>query len=314
MKLVVLSSYCDTPHKLQVLLTNVQTLRTLGCVHICIISHIKLPDNIVDLVDYVIYTHENFVIDISEKYLYPYSNFICSNTNYSYSYEMILPDYGYSALNHLKRGCDMFYRYDYSHLIYITYDLKIDDTILFEIDSYNITDIIKSYTVGNHIVSLHLCIIPKNLLIQVSDAINFNEYISNSEYIAETYFYENIIKKINSVISDIPLVDLISSTGSAIFGTYDVTESGNPIPFQIYLGTNPTLSVMIVPRESNLDLTLIVDGFMYTLSTRSSPLYIDTGMVCNYSTNLICMYDNQEFDISSFLHKSIQLYTKINKS
>ena len=103
-KIALISSFCDTQDKIELLIKNVKKIKSLE-IDVMVISPLKLTDELINLCDYFLYTKENAVLNWPEKAYFQWwgGTFNGININMTMTY----PDYGYAALLQFKRIADL---------------------------------------------------------------------------------------------------------------------------------------------------------------------------------------------------------------
>jgi hypothetical protein len=129
-KIALISTYCDNQKKIDVLIDNIRILKELG-LDVLIISPVLLPNEVILECDYSFFTKENPVLVWPQraftfwKTVYYKGNFVMMHRNVS--------DYGWAALNQIKRLSEIALSYDYDIFYHLIYDLDIDNVIINEI-------------------------------------------------------------------------------------------------------------------------------------------------------------------------------------
>jgi len=145
-KVALISSYCDNDNKVKILKENILKLKDLG-LDVFVISPINLSTEIIDICDFVFFTKENPLL------LWPIRSFTFWKTVYTKDGWIMLhhnvADYGWAALNQVKRMSEIALHYDYDLFYHIIYDLDIDEKVVSEI-------------LNNHVNLIHPRINPKN--------------------------------------------------------------------------------------------------------------------------------------------------------
>lgn len=126
-KIVLISSYCDTEEKIQVLRKN---LILLDGMHIdtCVISPFLLPEEIMNLSTYFIKTKDNPVLDWPKKSMFSWSEIYLNNETYRMS--RTYADYGWAGLFQVKQLSQFALNLEYEQFIHMIYDLKIDSNVI----------------------------------------------------------------------------------------------------------------------------------------------------------------------------------------
>ena len=131
-KIVLISSYCDTQEKIDILYDNIRILKELG-LDTLVISPITLPREIIEVSDFVFFTKENPILD------WPVRGFTFWKTHYSsegwVTMHRNVGDYGWAGLYQIKKMSQIALSYDYDLFYHIIYDLEIDQYIIDTIKS-----------------------------------------------------------------------------------------------------------------------------------------------------------------------------------
>ena len=202
-KIALISSYCDTEKKLDVLDKNIRTLKSLG-LDVMLNSPIDLPNEITSLCDFYIRTKENPVLTWPGKSLYTWVDYITTGKRIRFTRN--LPDFGWANIHQVKKLSEYALTYDYEYLYHIIYDIKIDDSVLSGLISDSKCSFHKFH---EHPVSLHFMLFNRENLSEFISRIDQDEYI-NFNGIVETWL-DNFIRTSNLdyVIEDYPVDNLI---------------------------------------------------------------------------------------------------------
>ena len=98
-KICLISTYCDTEEKKQILTKNIQKIKSIN-LDVMIFTPISLPNEIYDLCDYVIISKENPVFDWPLKAYGLWKKFLVDDCEVFMS--TTFRDYGYANLNQYK--------------------------------------------------------------------------------------------------------------------------------------------------------------------------------------------------------------------
>lgn len=132
---VVILSHADTDDKLSILKRSILALKKQGY-FIILSSHITVPDNVVDLSDYVIIEKDNPIINPEEyrelSNTIPIHFIRNSNFDFSYSFEF---NHGYAALRLILSGTNLSKSLGYEITHIVNYDYIIDDESLLDLHS-----------------------------------------------------------------------------------------------------------------------------------------------------------------------------------
>ena len=119
-KIALISTFCDTKEKQNILKENIIKIKSLG-IDIMAISPIEIPYDIMKFCDFFCYTKENPVFDWPEK---AYTQWWSLNINgENMKMNITCPDYGYAGLIQIKRMADLALSMDYDMFFPMIYDL-----------------------------------------------------------------------------------------------------------------------------------------------------------------------------------------------
>lgn len=209
-KAVIILSHCNTEEKLQVLKDNISKLKFNPDLDIILTSHISLPKEVVDSVNYFIYDKNNPVLSWPQRGMFSWKEY---NEIYLNS---IQPDYGWCVFNQIKLGGLMALDYDISYII--NYDLVIDLNVN-EILNNNTQETnffqSKNYQGKVQNPSLLLFKVNKPHLQYLINNISIDDYC-NSHKTAEQYL-NTLIKNLEHTIPDYFIFDQIDFFEKQIF-------------------------------------------------------------------------------------------------
>jgi len=126
-KVALISTFCDTPEKLEVLERNIDNVRTCG-LDVIVISPFFLPETIQKKCDYFFLTKDNPVLDWPQKAIYFWEIFKLGDKSIKIS--RTVPDYGWAGLYQVKKLSEIALSLDYDYFYHIIYDIKFDETII----------------------------------------------------------------------------------------------------------------------------------------------------------------------------------------
>jgi FkbM family methyltransferase len=126
-KVALISSFCDTQEKLDVLEKNVKIIKSHN-IDVLLISPFSITKNITDLCDYFFITKDNIVFEWPKKSMTGWRFFIKDDIKYTIS--TTYPDYGYAGLYQVKQLSEIALNLDYDQFFHMIYDLKIDDNVI----------------------------------------------------------------------------------------------------------------------------------------------------------------------------------------
>jgi SAM-dependent methyltransferase len=211
-KVALISSFCDTQEKIDVLERNIKTIKE-NRLDVILISPISLPESLTKLCDYVFFTKDNPVLNWPIRAMRAWVNIDIEGTTHRIS--RTYPDYGFAGLTQIKQLSEIALNLEYDQFYHMIYDIKIDDNVIEGFRSnreYNVYPSKRGEVIWD--VGLHYMIFNRENLKEFISHISFDSYISLKdtdafEWLAhlrnmlpiqieqtsvedEIYFYENI--------------------------------------------------------------------------------------------------------------------------
>ena len=193
-KIVLISTFCDTQEKLDILEKNIKTIKSYN-IDVMIISPFYLEKNIVDLCDYFFLTKDNPVLDWPQKSMCHWS--IRHYNGNSYKFVRTYPDYGYCGLSHVKQLSDIAVTLDYDQFHHIIYDIIIDQNVIDGLLSDKTCNVYPSkrddmiWDVG-----LHYMIFDKQKLIELTSYISLESYTSYNNGESDAFYWLHSLQPI----------------------------------------------------------------------------------------------------------------------
>jgi hypothetical protein len=211
-KVALISSFCDTEEKINVLNENIKTLRNNNF-DIIVISPLPLPETVVSNLDYFFYIKDNLILEWPMNVqMYLVKKEISKEQ--SFTFVATNKDYGWAGLNHVKKLTDIGLLFDYKYLYYMIYDIDIDQNVL------NILKNPKNNWIGcfeRHGVrvnsSLHLMVFSRENAKKINDLISLEAYVDflydKNQNGSTEAFVDTIKKKLQSESPDFFIKDKI---------------------------------------------------------------------------------------------------------
>jgi hypothetical protein len=213
-KIALISSFCNTQDKIELLIKNVKKIKSLE-IDVMVISPLKLTDELINLCDYFLYTKENAVLDWPERANFQWweGTFNGINIKMTTTY----PDHGYAALLQFKRMSDLSLSMDYEIFFPMIYDINITPHVesVFKQNKKNSffpsrrDDYI--WSIGLHLVSLD-----REHLIRFKTLITKESYLAENDADAFVWVHR-AAKLIPGVIEEEPIEDLINFSSDKDF-------------------------------------------------------------------------------------------------
>lgn len=203
-KLFLISSYCDSTEKRNILIENINKIKKLGA-DVFLLSPIELESDIIESVDYYFQTKENPITNIDEKTYIHWR--IIDNNKIKYKLERFFPDYGWAALYQNKKLSQFALTFEYDIYYHIIYDTKINDGLINEILSEKVNVYYSNKATNGYIneFSLHYLPLDKTYLTSFENFINKNTYVGSHDLIHEyllKWVNENNLMKDNFIVEE----------------------------------------------------------------------------------------------------------------
>ena len=132
-KIALISTFCDTNEKIQVLLNNVKILKSLG-VDVMGNSPIPFDSTLTSYFDFYFQTKENPVLTWPDRVM---AHWKIYKDSFGKETKMVrgLKDYGWAALYQIKKLSEIALTFNYDIFYHVTYDLYIDSKIIEDISN-----------------------------------------------------------------------------------------------------------------------------------------------------------------------------------
>ena len=199
-KVALISTYCDTQEKIDVLIKNIDNVKAYG-LDVIVISPIFLPQYIQTKCDYFFLTKDNPVLDWPGKAMQAWKNILINDK--SITITRTYADYGWAGLFQVKKLSELALTLDYDYFYHMIYDLKFDETVVEGLTSEGKFNIYSSKR-GAQIwdVGLHFMIFNRENLQKFIPHITLENYLTLKDGDAFTWLHKlretfpyNIIQK-----------------------------------------------------------------------------------------------------------------------
>ena len=186
-KIVLISSYCDTKEKIDILINTIKTIKSYN-LDVMVNSPLPLPSDVINMCDFYVQTKENPLL------YWPQKSVMSWVRNTDKGKEIVIKraliDYGWAALYQTKKLSEYALTYDYDRYYHIIYDTEIDDTV---VSTFLSDKKCNFYPFHEHKVSLHLIALDRENLLKFSNLITFDSYLKFN-CIVENWLYDTLIK------------------------------------------------------------------------------------------------------------------------
>lgn len=199
-KVALISTYCDTQEKLDVLSKNIDNVKTCG-MDVIAISPFFLPEYIQNKCDYFFLMKDNPVLDWPQRAMYAWRELTLNENRIKIT--RTYADYGWAGLYQVKKLSEIALSLDYDYFYHMIYDLKFDETVVEGLLSERECDVYSSKR-GNIIweVGLHFMIFNRENLEKFIPHITLQNYLNSKGGDAFVWLHRlidifpyNIIKK-----------------------------------------------------------------------------------------------------------------------
>ena len=253
-KVALISTYCDSEQKQNVLIETISKLRNFDIDIFCL-SPVSLPKEIIDLCDFYYFTKENPVLGWPTRMHTHWFEKQISENEFT-SLHRCFYDYGWAGLYQVKKLSQIALSYDYDVFYHLIYDLDFEDVVIQELQS-NITNIVHPRINPKNTdevwdATLHFMIFDRPMMEKIVSEISLDDYL-NTNGIAESEVLK-WTKKYPIQISEIPIKDRIYHWENVNFFDYSKSDK-----FKFFISKNDDLDVWIgenPPHKKRLNSNL----------------------------------------------------------
>ena len=126
-KVALISTFCDTQEKLEVLEKNINIIKSYN-IDVIAISPFILPDHIVKLCDYFFITKDNPILEWPMRGMYAWRKMNINGVTHEMA--TAYSDYGFAGLTQIKQLSNIALGLDYGQFYHMIYDIKIDENVI----------------------------------------------------------------------------------------------------------------------------------------------------------------------------------------
>lgn len=175
-KVALISSFCDTQQKVDILNKNISIIKGFG-IDVILISPFSLDDSIVNQCDYFFKTKDNPILDWPQRSMFSWSEINLDGE--SYRIARTYADYGWAGLYQVKQLSQIALNFNYDQFFHMIYDLKIDDNVISGLLSDKICSVYPSKR-GKNVwkVGLHFMVFNRVNLKRFISNIHLDSYLS----------------------------------------------------------------------------------------------------------------------------------------
>ena len=298
-KIVLISTFCDTEEKQNILSENIDILKNQGIDVMCLSPNfIQLPHNIVEKSDFVFYTKENPLLEYPER-AFTWWKTILTDKGWI-KVDHFLTDYGWSALYQTKKLSQIALTFDYDIFYHMIYDTELDDYLIKDINKNEVNKIFLCEKPNGNIKneSLQFMVFDRETMEKIVKEITIENYQSTNG-VAE----DQVTKwkeKFNLLNSETPVKEIIYFYKDKDFFNY--SQDNN---YKFFVNKNekygiyePELQVIIydIKLDGNLILEINNVEYNYNLNVGKNKL-IKLDIHCNDIEKFIITFngDNHNF-------------------
>ena len=183
-KIALISTFCDTQEKQDILYKNILKIKELGIDVMALgPNFIQLPSHITEACDYFFYTKDNPLLEWPTR---AYTHWYRHIHSPSKVLEMHrgLADYGWAALFQTKKLSQLALTFDYDVFIHLIYDIEIDEPVSQEFLSNEVNIIHPRINPKNPNdiwdTTLHLMRFDRDMMEKIEQEITLKEYLGTN--------------------------------------------------------------------------------------------------------------------------------------
>lgn len=259
-KVALISSFCDSKEKLDVLQSNIKELKQLAF-DVIVISPLTLPKEIVSICDYFFYTKDNLILEWPiNVQMYWFEKEISKEK--PLTFVATNKDYGWTGLSHVKKLTDIGLLFDYKHFYYMIYDIDIDQNVLSVLNNPKDNWIGSFERDGVRVnSSLHLMVFDRENAKRMNNLVSLESYIEflhdRNQNGSTEAFVDTIKKKLQSESPDFFIKDKIF-----VYRDFFNHSPDNRIKFFVKKDSNNIMSnlkIFFYANESLAKIKLIIN-------------------------------------------------------
>ena len=259
-KVALISSFCDSKEKLDVLQSNIKQLKQLAF-DVIVISPLTLPKEIVSICDYFFYTKDNLILEWPiNVQMYWFEKEISKEK--PLTFVATNKDYGWTGLSHVKKLTDIGLLFDYKHFYYMIYDIDIDQNVLSVLNNPKDNWIGSFERDGVRVnSSLHLMVFDRENAKRMNNLVSLESYIEflhdRNQNGSTEAFVDTIKKKLQSESPDFFIKDKIF-----VYRDFFNHSPDNRIKFFVKKDSNNIMSnlkIFFYANESLAKIKLIIN-------------------------------------------------------
>ena len=302
-KIVLISSYCDTKEKINVLINTIKTIKSYN-LDVMVNSPLPLPSDVINMCDFYVQTKENPLLYWPEKSVMSWVKHMDKDNEIVIKRSVI--DYGWAALYQTKKLSEYALTYDYDRYYHIIYDTEIDDTV---VSTFLSDKKCNFYPFHEHKVSLHLIALDRENLLKFSNLITFDSYLKFN-CIVENWLYDTLIKSDMNYKIELEKIDdlILFHKDENLFNYSDI----NGLVFFIVkdVVNNDEVCLYFYNNKEKINVLINVDGVETSYDILNKDI-INLGFKPYNIKNVLISYDGISSDITekikNIIHNVIEI-------
>ena len=305
-KIALISTFCDTEEKQNLLKENIIKIKNLK-IDVIIISPLQIPQDIINLCDYFLYTKENPVFNWPLKSYYYWWKGTIKGSNIKMT--TCQPDYGFAGLLHIKRMADLVLSMDYDMFFPMIYDLNITDYVKSILLDNKKNSFFPSKR-GDHSfwpVGLNLISLNREHLTRFKNLITKESYLTESKGDAFSWT-QRAIDFIPGIIEKEPVEDLIyyySISGFYAFSNYSIIEG---IKLFIHKIKDQDIKLIFYDFKNVKNFTIKTEDFIQEFNVNE---FEEIEFPYKEYNSFIVVYEGKEYDFTDIISKiTFNTFTK----
>ena len=293
-KIALISSFCNNKEKINLLYDNVFILKELG-IDVMIFTPFILTEEINKIADYILISKENPILDWPEKALTQWTS-IKTNDNY-FNMSVTTIDYGFAALNQIKRMADLALSMDYDLFFPMIYDININEYVESIFKNNKKNSFFPSIRDG-HVwsIGLHLISLDREHLTRFKNLITKESYLKDLEGDAFTWTYK-AIDFVPGVLEKEPVEDLIYYFKDINFFNFSIIEE-----IKCFIHKVENQDIKFIFYDFNKIKTFIIKTEDFTQEFNVKE-WEEIKFPYKEYISFIVIYEEKEYDFTSIINK-----------
>jgi len=293
-KIALISTFCDNQEKLDLLITNIKKIKSLG-IDVMIISPFKLNDEVIELCDHLIFSKENPLLDWPEKAYVQWQLLNINGGNIKMN--TTCPDYGYAGLIQIKRMADLALSMDYDMFFPMIYDININEHVESVFKNNKKNSFFPSMRDGDvWLIGLHLISLDREHLTSFKNLITKESYLTDLSGDAFSWTY-SVLDFIPGIIENEPVEDLIYYFKDIDFFNFSIIEE---IKCFIHKIENQDIKFIFYDFKEIKKFIIKTEDFEYEYNVKE---WEEIELPYKEYISFIVIYEEKEYDFTSIINK-----------